>query len=260
MNSRALALAIALLALPSAARADGPPPVALPPPAVACCAPPTPWTGFYIGTHAGASWADPDWTFPVPAETFNPGQNFSTSARGPIWGGHIGFNYQIHHFLIGTEVSYAGSRLSDTITSDLPNLPPDQGTYTVAQNDLFTVTGRLGFVHSNFLLYGKAGYANSSMEVKFASTEGTTASATRRESGWTVGGGVEARMISNIIFGLEYNYVNLPGDRFSASAAGTTPGQFTADISDIHEHTFLARLSVLFGPSACCSEGLLGKY
>jgi ubiquinol-cytochrome c reductase cytochrome c subunit len=32
------------------------------------------------------------------------------------------------------------------------------------------------------------------------------------------------------------------------------------DLADIHAQTVVARISVLFGPNACCNEGLLGKY
>jgi hypothetical protein len=55
--------------------------------------------------------------------------------------------------------------------------------------------------------------------------------------------------------------VSLPGDRFTAVTGGTAPGlPFNADIGDLHMHSFVARLSILFGPNACCGEGVLGKW
>ena len=85
-----------------------------------CCADSAPWTGVYLGTSIGGAWSNPDWQFPF-VEAFNtiPGQSFSPSASGWIWGGHAGLNYQIHHFLIGAEASYAGTRLKDTQTGPL---------------------------------------------------------------------------------------------------------------------------------------------
>jgi len=60
---------------------------------------------------------------------------------------------------------------------------------------------------------------------------------------------------------LEYNYIGFASDRFSTLTGGTTPGvPFNADIGNPHMQTFVARLSILFGPNACCSEGVLGKY
>jgi len=110
-------------------------------------------------------------------------------------------------------------------------------------------------------LYAKTGYANSQLELTAGSSAGVVARAAQREGGWLVGAGLESRIVSNIIFGLEYNYVGLAGDRFRSVTAGTITGApFNADIDNAHMHTVLARLSILFGPHACCGEGLLGKY
>jgi outer membrane immunogenic protein len=263
MNFRALALAAALIVASSAASADGPPRPAPQVAATYCCEQALPlWTGFYIGTNIGGAWSDPNWRFPfVEAFSTTSRQSFSPSASGWIWGGHLGLNYQIHHFLIGAEASYAGNRLNDTITGPFAAGPTDQ--FTIEATDLFTATGRIGVVafHNQFLFYGKGGYASSLVEVKATSAAGVTARASQRENGWVVGGGLESRMVSNLIFGLEYNYVSLPSDRFTGVTSGTGPaGPFNFDISNLQMHTFTARLSVLFGPHACCSEGLIGKY
>src|SRR5215467_4042061 len=113
---RNLALVILFAAAPFAATADGPPPDAFPSPlVVACCEAPALWTGVYIGTQIGAARTNPTWSFPF-IESFNTvaGQSFSTSAEGTIWGGHLGINYQVHHFVIGAEASYTANRLSGT--------------------------------------------------------------------------------------------------------------------------------------------------
>ena len=263
MNSRALVVAATLIFAPSVASADGLPPP--PPPAaeVYCCEPTLPlWTGVYLGTNIGGAWSKPDWQFPfVEAFSTAPGQSFSPSASGWIWGGHVGLNYQIHHFLIGAEASYAGNRLKDTVTGPFAAAPTDQ--FIIGATDLFTATGRVGIVafHNQFLFYGKGGYANSLVEVNATSSTGVTARAKQRENGWVVGGGIESRMVGNILFGLEYNYVNLPGDRFTGVTGGTGPaGPFNFDIDNLQMHTVTARLSILFGPHGCCSEGLIGKY
>ena len=124
MNGRALALAIAVVAAPLGAYADGMPPTVAPAVAAPCCEAAPIWTGVYIGTHLGGAWTDPSWTFPF-VETFNTatGQSFSSSASGAVWGGHVGANYQLHHFLIGVEVSYAGSRLRNSVLGPFPLSP-----------------------------------------------------------------------------------------------------------------------------------------
>jgi outer membrane immunogenic protein len=258
MSTRAFAFVIATVAATAAVRADAPPPRAAAPAPVYCCEAPAVWTGIYRGVHAGAGWSEPSWTVPAGG-SFEAvaGQSFHEAARGAIFGGHLGINYQIRHVLIGAEVSYADNRIGYGVNNPLG--PPVE--FNVGATDLFTVTGRLGFVHSQFLLYGKAGYASASIQADALRVDGTFASADHRLHGWVVGGGLEMRMVSHILFGLEYNYVSLPGERFASLTQGTVPGlAFNADIDDLSAHTFVARLSILFGPQACCSEGLLGKY
>ena len=115
--------------------------------------------------------------------------------------------------------------------------------------------------HNQFLFYGKGGYASSLVEVNATSSTGVTARASQRENGWVVGGGIESRMVGNILFGLEYNYVSFLGDRVTGVTGGTGPaGPFNFDINNLQMHTVTARLSILFGPHGCCSEGLIGKY
>jgi outer membrane immunogenic protein len=263
MYSRALAVVAGLIVAPAVAIADGLPQPPPPPVAVGyCCEQVRPvWSGLYIGTNIGGIWSDPNWRFPF-AEAFNttPGQSFSSSDGEWIWGGHLGLNYQVHRFVIGAEVSYAGVGRQIPLTGPFPAAPADQ--FIFGATDLFTATGRIGVTafHDQYLFYGKAGYANSQMELQATSSTGVTARASQRENGWIVGGGLESRLISNLIFGVEYDYVSFAGDRFSGTTGGTVPaGPFNFDMGKLQTQTVTLRLSVLFGPGACC-EGLLGKY
>lgn len=262
MTGRMLAVAALLALAPLAAQADGLPPSAPPPPPVAyCCEAPPVWTGLYIGTNIGGAWSDPNWSFPF-VETFNTaaGQNFTASTSGLLWGGQLGLNYQFHqHFLVGAEVTYAGSRMSGIVTGPFAAAPTDQ--FNIDAADLFTVSGRLGVIAGQYLFYAKGGYASSLVEIDAGNVAGTTAHASQRLNGWLVGAGLESRVVSNIIFGVEYNYIDLGGARFTGVTAGTAPGApFNVDISDLQTHTVTARVSILFGPHACCSEGVLGKW
>jgi opacity protein-like surface antigen len=203
----------------------------------------------YLGTHIGSAWSDPSISF-----SDVPGQSFSPMASGLVWGGHLGVNYQFHGvLLVGAEVGYAGNWLSAMATAPLPST----SLSGISANDLFTVTGRFGYVfHDNYLFYGKAGYASSLMELNAAST-GVTAHVQERENGWLLGAGVESRIISNILFGVEYNYIGFSSDHLG-TAVGSPPSP-NVDVGNLHMQTFVARLSILFGPN-CCSEGVLGKY
>ena len=247
MTFRALVIAAAFLGLPGFAFADGTPSRA----GYACCEPPT-WSGVYAGFNAGGAWADTDWTFPF-AETFNtaPGQHFSTSPHGAIAGMQAGINYQIGYFLVGAEASFAGSNMVETLTGPVTATLPSDRLRTDVSN-LFTATGRIGVAADKFLVYGKGGYANSNVDVKALSgppVPGITANANRASDGWVVGGGLEYRFRRSLVYGVEYNYVDLSGTRFSSTTGGTQVGPFNVDLGDVRFQTVTARLSILLDTS-----------
>ena len=57
------------------------------------------WTGFYVGAHVGYGWADFIDTF--------AGVTASVSPAGFIYGGQVGFNYQIGSWVFGIEGEYS---------------------------------------------------------------------------------------------------------------------------------------------------------
>jgi outer membrane immunogenic protein len=248
MKFRSLLIITTLSLLPGAAFADGMPSRT----GYACCEAPT-WSGVYAGFNAGGGWADTGWTFPF-VETFNTasGQHFSTSPQGAIVGMQAGINYQIGYFLLGAEASFAGTNMVETLTGPVTATLPSDRLRTDISN-LFTATGRLGVAADKFLFYGKGGYANSNVDVKALSgppVPGITASANRASDGWVVGGGLEYRFRRSLVFGVEYNYVELSGTRFSTTTGGTVPGgPFNVDLGDVRFQTVTARLSILLDTS-----------
>jgi len=140
----------------------------------------------------------------------------------------------------------------ETVTGPLAAaLPADR--FRTEISNLFTTTGRLGVVADKLLLYGKGGYANSNVAVRALSgppLPGITAHDNRASDGWTVGGGLEYRLRRSLVLGVEYNYVDLSGTRFSTTTTGTVPGgPFNVDIGDVRFQTVTARLSILLDAS-----------
>jgi outer membrane immunogenic protein len=247
IDTRILAAMAALLALTTAATADGQTSRAY-----YCCESPT-WSGVYAGFHAGGAWADTGWTFPF-VETYNTaqGQHFTTNPQGAIVGGHLGYNHQFGAFLIGAEISYAGSNMTETLAGPVTaGLPAD--TFRTHMSDLFTTVGRFGVALDKVMLYGKAGYANSNVDLKANSgspVPGISAHTSSREDGWVIGGAIEYRAMRSLVFGIDYNYVTLGGGRFTTTTGGTAPGlPFSVDLDDVHIHTVTARLSILLDRS-----------
>jgi outer membrane immunogenic protein len=212
-----------------------------------CCQTPT-WSGVYAGFQAGGAWGDTGWTFPF-VESFNtaPGQHFSVSPGGALVGGQFGINQQLGGIVLGGELAVVGTDWHQTLIS------PDQDRFKTAISSLVTVTGRAGIPLGAHLLYGKAGYANANVDVGASSgspVPGITANASHRDDGWTAGAGWEYRIGRSLVFGVEYDYVNLSGSRFATTTEGTLAGlPFHVDADDLHMHTVTARLSILLDRS-----------
>ena len=249
MRLRAL-LAAALLAMTNAAVADGSRSAM----SDRCCEVPT-WSGVYAGLQAGGAWSDTGWTFPF-AESFNAtaGQRFSTSLDGALVGGQLGINQQIGGLLVGAELSFAGTSTHETLLGPA-GFAGDR--FKTIASSLLTATGRAGVVLDKHLIYGKGGYASANLDVSAVSgppVAGISAVANHREDGWTAGAGWEYRIGRSLVFGVEYDYIDLSGSRFSSTTGGTVVGApFRIDLDDLHMHTLTARLSILLDRSPTAS-------
>ena len=199
------------------------------------------WSGIYVGGHAGAAWGDTDWTF------FNGGvsEGFSQSDSSAIGGGHVGLQGQWGSFVAGVELSYSALHLKSTSAANLAT----NRDRTSEIDRLFLATARLGYASGLWLVYGKGGFASANVDfnTNVTSTGAPTTSSSGRETGWTIGAGVEYALTPNVILGLEYDFVRLNvGDRSQFVFPGfTTPETVTGANVDIS--TVMARLSYKFG-------------
>jgi outer membrane immunogenic protein len=239
-------LAAALLAMTNAAVADGPRSAI----SDRCCEVPT-WSGVYAGFQAGGAWSDTGWTFPF-ADSFSTaaGQHFSTSLDGALVGGQVGINQQIGGLLVGAELSFAGTSTHDTLIGPVGF---GEDRFKTIASSLLTATGRAGVVFDKNLVYGKAGYASANLDVSVVSgspVPGITADANHRQDGWTAGAGWEYRIGRSLVFGVEYDYIDLSGSRFSSTTGGTVVGSpFRVDLDNLRMQTVTARLSILLDRS-----------
>src|SRR5262249_48327287 len=113
--------------------------------------PPYSWTGFYIGGNLGGAWANGSVTDDIT------GFDFNTSHSGFIWGGQVGFNYQVTNIVFGVEANFDWSSLTATSTAIfVPAIP----AVLQASGDtrwLATIAGRLGIAYDRWLFYAKGG-------------------------------------------------------------------------------------------------------
>ncbi len=239
--------AVTVLVGPSAwARVKTPPPP--PPPPVAS------WTGFYVGGTAGGAWG----RFATTSSTFNPGGGeFAPSSiaafnaagiqsikpAGFTGGIEAGYNWQLGNVLLGVEGDLESFHLSGSANSGplvYPCCAPSTFTVTSSArtNWLATVRGRLGYVAGDWLFFATGGAAFTTLHGTFGFSEtfygiSELAPLSAAKSGYSVGGGVEAKLWSQWSAKVEYLHVDF-GTVTTGSVAGAgilvIPLQFTHTI------------------------------
>ena len=226
-----LALAGSVVALASAALADGMPSQGgsikdAPMPA------PFRWTGAYIGANVGANWVNDGGLVGTPANAatagggglapcntagscpFNYGPGDGLGALGGL---QIGYNWQQQNIVFGIEADIQGSTANANAGVDIPRtgaFSAFSGSASTSLNYFGTVRARVGALASPTLLgYVTGGFAYGGVDRSFGGSfsqgDTYTGKSGGLETGWTVGAGAEWMLTSNITLGAEYLYVNL---------------------------------------------------
>lgn len=223
--------ALALATASSAFAADLP--MKAPPPAPVM-APVWNWNGFYIGINGGYSWGhssrDLNFFNPLNGVTLATGTGGGRDMNGGLFGGQIGYNWQMSNWVFGLEADaqWTGQKGDTTVLCPVGGCfpaalvaPIGAGGSATLQDKLdwfATFRGRLGFtVTPNVLLYATGGAAWAEVETNLGLTALTatgipfTAVASRKTDrfGWTVGGGLEAMFAANWSAKIEYLYMDL---------------------------------------------------
>ncbi len=164
------------------------------------------WTGFYIGGHVGYGWAD-------FTDTLVPGVAATASPAGMIYGGQLGFNYQLGSWVFGIEGEFSASDIKES-----------QGVVGLASseiklNHIYNVAGRVGYAFDRTMIYGKFGGAWTQEEYNFT-VLGGTATGTVDRTGWLLGAGIEYAFLGNWSAKLEYNYMDMGSKAVTLATTG----------------------------------------
>jgi len=202
MFKKMMLASVAAIALPAAASAADMPMKAYAPAAAVYN-----WTGFYVGGSAGVALHQSSTEYGA-ANTWDTNYTspaLSVSKIGGLVGGTVGFNYQIHNFVIGAEgdISYVGGAGRNTVGGW-----PDCGApscFASADTDiqaLATLRARAGIDFNGTLVYGTAGIGWLKLHDNFnvlgtGTTKGGNFSSSKWAPAFVVGGGVEQKLTQN---------------------------------------------------------------
>jgi outer membrane immunogenic protein len=188
-----------------------------------------PWSGFYIGGHAGAAFNSSRLSF----EDLSPTQDLSFSEHSAgdsfLGGVHAGYDWQMGGVLVGAEGDVSFAKDIDYLSS---------------------IRGRLGFPVGPFLLYGTGGAAFEGSNEKFtAFSLSPSISDFKRNinsTGWTAGGGIDYMMMPGVSLGAEGLYYDMGRDR-TILATNDVPSEAFAVTSERNFAVVRARLTYHFG-------------
>jgi outer membrane immunogenic protein len=154
----------------------------------------------------------------------------SASATGWAAGGQLGYNWQRDSFVFGLEgdvsLMHLKSQMTTTLPSPFPLIFPSATGMTNANMDWYgTFRGRLGWAAGPVLFYGTGGVAYGNVELNSYVTSGPlslTEQAWSARAGWVAGGGIEFKVRPDVIFSVNYQYVDF--GRVSLASSATVLG------------------------------------
>jgi outer membrane immunogenic protein len=188
------------------------------------------WTGIYVGVNAGygrqrgdAVEFSTDSIIPVnfgDSTAPSRGTIGDIGARGWFGGGQIGFNHQFApHWVAGIEADIQHSEIDDGVAGLFTN---PNGTFPIAGAASLrlkwfgTVRGRIGVTPlPNWLIYATGGFAYGQVDYGVVAREVPPGALFQAElnaqnkTGYAVGGGVEHRVLPNLSWKAEYQYIDL---------------------------------------------------
>lgn len=185
-------------------------------PVYKAAAPTYDWTGFYLGIEGGGGWGTTRHTNSVTGPTSG-----DHKISGGLFGATYGYNWQSGSWVAGLEGDISWSGIKETFIAPTGLYCPPPGNPCVTDlRWLGTDRARIGYVWDRTLLYATGGVAYGNLSATIDNAPLAVTSESRTRVGWTVGGGVEAALMSNWSVKLEYLYVDF-GDKANYHTVGT---------------------------------------
>ena len=183
------------------------------------------WTGLYLGVNGGGGWSHLSLSTtpigPIAATLGNPG-SLSTTINGAVFGGQLGYNWQVGNWVFGAEGDFDDAGINGAQQSIFPGLAGPLDSIQVHENInwLATARGRLGYIWGPTLIYVTGGGAWANIGSTVLLNEGlagvaAAGSFNNQRSGWTLGAGYEWMIAPNWIGRAEYLYYSFSDNTHS---------------------------------------------
>ena len=192
------------------------------------------WSGPYLGFNGGYGFGSSSVNGRFVGAIVGLGEPFGFSTAGnptgAVFGGQVGYNWQLASVVFGVEGDFDAATLTATgnvVTSSLAvGGAPIGAQASTNMNWLSSIRVRLGYTWGPGLVYitGGGGWANVDVRTTVCDTAFAACTATNftgTQSGWTVGAGAEWMLSPNWFARAEYLYYGLNGR--SSSGAITAP-------------------------------------
>jgi outer membrane immunogenic protein len=175
--------------------------------------PPYSWTGCYGGFNFGSLFEKDVWSGTAA------GTSYGTTDL--LVGGQIGCNYQFGTWVVGIQGDYDWTNATGT-GADLVSTALTDQTHV---SSYASVTGRLGYAMDRWLPYFKGGgaWTHDAYSTFFTVPNTAFSSGSATRSGWTIGGGLEYAIVSNLSIFIEYDYAAFGTSTFTFAAPVPSP-------------------------------------
>src|SRR5215470_2241908 len=236
---------------------------------------PVEWTGIYFGVNAGYGWAQgssttvfgggltnaglaapPGTTTPLglgATELGGTGLFSSSSPRGGIAGGQIGFNWQAGMVVFGAELDAQWSGQSNAVLlSCTPPMPGCTATEAVKIRSLTTGRARIGLAFDWLMPYVTVGgalvNARDDLTVNVGGVSANFQPLSGATLGWTAGAGVDVALSSNWSARFEYLHIRANDVTSSVGIPGFLGVGLTAESAAYQDNIVRVGLNYRIGP------------
>jgi len=226
---------------------------------------PVEWTGLYFGVNAGYGWATGSSTTVFTGallggtttpfgrgatELGNAGLFASSSPRGGIAGGQLGFNWQAGMVVFGAEFDAQWS--GQQSTAAVVCLPACTAAEAVKIRSLTTGRARIGLAFDWLMPYVTAGgalvNAQDNLTVTVGGVTGNFQSLSNTTLGWTAGAGVDIALSSNWSARVEYLHIRANDLNSTAPIPGFLGAGAAAESAAFRDNIIRVGLNYRFGP------------